>query len=320
MKKTYLLFLIVGFIACTHKKNPNLLEGKIERDPLSVVSKLPGKIDSIYVQEGSFVKAGDTLIILEIPEVEAKKQQAEGALNSAEAQYKMAQIGATKGQLIQLNAKVSGLKEQLEYAEKSMHRLQGMLVDSLIPQQQFDEVYAKYQGAKSQYTAAMAELEEAKSGARKEQQLMALGQQERAQGALNEVSIAEKDRVIRAPQDMSIESITLKAGEMALPGYSLVNGFSNKSTYFRFTIAENQLNKVKQGESVKVFVPYADRNIEGKIVWIKVLSAYANITSAYPDYEQGQSLFEIKVVPDNPEEAKDLVVKSTVQLVLDDKK
>ena len=319
MKKISILFLIAGFFACTSKKNPNVLDGKIERDQLSVVSKLGGKIESIYVDEGSFVHAGDTLMVLEIPEVEAKIQQARGALSSAEAQYKMAQIGATKGQLIQLNAKVTGLKEQLDYAEKSMQRLQSMLVDSLIPQQQFDEVFAKYQGAKSQYTAALAELEEAKAGARKEQQLMALGQQERAQGALNEVEIAQKERVIRAPQDMSIETITLKVGEMALPGYSLVNGFSTESTYFRFTIAENNLSKVKQGQEVYVLIPYENKTIKGKIVWIKVLSAYANITSAYPDFEQGQSLFEIKVVPTNPEETKNLIVKSTAQLVLESK-
>lgn len=319
MKNIYILILL-ALAACSRtKKDPNLIEGKVEREQLSIVSKLPGRIHKIYVQEGSMVNAGDTLITIESPEVEAKKQQAQGAVNSAEAQYKMAQTGATKGQLIQLNAKVSGLKEQLDYAQKSMQRLKHMLTDSLIPQQKFDEVFAKYQGAKSQYTAAVAELEEAKSGARREQQLMALGQQERAMGALNEVGVAEKESIIKAPSPMSVESITLKAGELALPGYALINGYLKESTYFRFTIAENDLSKVKQGETLEISIPYENRNINAKVISIKALAAYANISSAYPDYEQGQSLFEIKLVPVNAKDAQELLVKSTVQLKLKDK-
>jgi HlyD family secretion protein len=38
------------------------------------------------------------------------------------------------------------------------------------------------------------------------------------------------------------------------------------------------------------------------------LGAYGNIATAYPDYEK-ESLFEIKIIPSNSEEAKDLIAK-----------
>lgn len=319
MKNSTLYFLLFALLLTScggKKKNENLLEGKTEREQISLASKLAGKVQKIRVSEGEMVEAGDTLLVLEIPEVEAKKAQAKGAVSSAEAQYRMAKKGATQGQITQLNAKVSGLKEQLDFAEKSMSRLKNMLKDSLISQQKFDEVFAKYQGAKNQYIAAVAELTEAKNGARVEQQLMALGQQERALGALDEVGVAEKERFVKAPQKMSVESITLKEGELALPGYSLVSGFLNNATFFRFTATEQQAAKVKTGQEVSVLAPNEHKSIKGKIAWIKPLSAYANITSAYPDYEQGQSLFEIKVVPLSPGEAGSLLIKGTVQLDL----
>lgn len=93
------------------------MEGKVEREQITVVTKVPGKIEKILVSEGSMVHAGDTLAILSIPEVDAKAEQAQGALQSADAQYNMSVKGATSGQLVQLEAKVAGLKEQYEFAK-----------------------------------------------------------------------------------------------------------------------------------------------------------------------------------------------------------
>lgn len=317
MKKAIIIInLIFIFTSCGKEKKENLIQGKIEKEQIAVVSKIPGKILKIFVKEGDIVQKGDTLAILDIPEVDAKKNQAEGAVISAKAQYKMAVKGATENQIKQLEAKKMGLKEQYEFAQKSIKRLTNMLKDSLISQQTYDETFAKYQGAQAQYNAVIAELDDAKKGARIEQQTMALGQQDRALGALQEVETADKERYIVAPQDMSIETITLTIGELALPGYTLFNGYIANSTYFRFTIPENQLDKFKKGQEVTVHIPYKKTDIKGNISTIKQLGAYGNIATAYPDYEMQESLFEIKITPSNNNETKDLITKTTVTLSL----
>jgi len=191
-----------------------------------------------------------------------------------------------------------------------------MLKDSLVSQQMYDEAFAKYQGAQSQYLAVQAEISDVKYGARIEQQKMAFGQQERALGALQEVSVADSERYIIAPQDMTVESITLKAGELALPGYTLISGTISESTYFRFTIPESRLSKVQKGQEVTVNIVYNKSQVKGKITSVKALGAYANIATAYPDYEIQESLFEIKISPIDVEQAKDLFKKTTVTLEL----
>ncbi|MFH6999241.1 HlyD family secretion protein [Flavobacterium sp. FlaQc-57] len=317
MKKAIIIITILFFfIGCQEAKKEKLIQGKIEKEQIAVVSKIPGKILKIFVKEGDIVKKGDTLAILDIPEVDAKKNQAEGAVTSAKAQYKMAVKGATENQIKQLEAKKMGLKEQYEFAQKSIKRLTNMLKDSLISQQTYDETFAKYQGAQAQYNAVIAELDDAKKGARIEQQTMALGQQDRALGALQEVETADKERYIIAPQEMSIETITLNIGELALPGYTLFNGYIANSTYFRFTIPENQLGKFKKGQELTVHVPYKKEDIKGTITTIKQLGAYGNIATAYPDYEMQESLFEIKITPSANDETKDLITKTTVTLSL----
>lgn len=316
MKKIYLLLVtVISVIGCSKPKT-EVIQGKIEREQIGIVSKIPGKIIEIRIQEGDFVKKGDTLAVLDIPEVDAKKSQAEGAVQSAKAQYDMTLKGATDNQLKQLDAKQKALKEQYELAQKSINRLANMLKDSLVSQQMYDEAFAKYQGAQSQYLAVQAEISDVKYGARIEQQKMAFGQQERALGALQEVLVADSERYIIAPQDMTVESVTLKAGELALPGYTLISGTISESTYFRFTIPESQLSKVQKGQEVTVNIVYNKSQVKGKVISVKALGAYANIATAYPDYEIQESLFEIKISPIDIEQAKDLFTKTTVTLEL----
>lgn len=303
-------------ISCGKTSKHSGINGKTEQDEVSVVGKIPGRIESLFVSEGDFVSKGDTLAILDAPEVDAKRAQAAGAVKSAEAQYNMSVTGATKNQLAQLNAKKAALQEQYDFAKKSINRLKNMVQDSLVPQQTYDEAYAKFQGAKAQLLAVEAEIADVAHGVRLEQQQMALGQKNRALGAMLEVDTADKERFIIAPVAMTIEMITLREGELALPGYTLFKGVLPGSTYFRFTIAENDLNKVEKGKEVVVRVMYNDQEIPSTITLVKQLPAYANIATAYPDYEIEQSLFEIKVSPKNQEDVKDIFSKTTVTLEL----
>jgi len=312
-----ILYTIAGIIllqSCSgdNQKKQIKLEGKIERDQIAVTTKIPGKIQKILVEAGQNVHKGDTLVILELPEVDAKAIQAEGALSAAQAQYEMAVKGATDGQMKQLHAKVDGLKEQYDFAQKSLDRMNNLLRDSLISQQKYDEVYAKYQGAKNQYLAAQAELADVQHGARIEQQRMALGQKERALGAVDEVNVAAKERYILAPQDMSIENINLQVGELAMAGYSLVSGYINDGTFFRVTIPESKIKDFVKGQNKTLIIPYLEnKEVQAKVETIKPLSSYANISTAYPDFEEQETLFEVHLKFVNIQESKDLLTKAT---------
>ena len=315
MKKLLVFIGICTMASCSNKSEvAKSIQGKIERDEIAVVGKLAGRIDKILVNEGDFVKKGDTLAILDIPEVDAKKVQAQGAVKSAEAQYEMSVHGATSNQLKQLNAKKAALNEQYQFAKKSLNRLEAMVKDSLVPQQQYDEVFAKYQGAQAQLIAVDAEIADVKNGVRLEQQIMALGQKDRALGALQEVAVAEKERYIIAPQDMKIDAVTLKLGELALPGYTLFKGSLPETTYFRFTVPESSISAYEIGTAVSVHVPYKKVDIAGTIQNVKQIGAYANIATAYPDYDIQDPLYEVTVRPTQLQDAKDLLAKSTVTI------
>ncbi len=312
----YTISLLLGLSSCTSEPASVPIQGRIKKETLSVSGKIPGRIEAVYVSEGDLVQAGDTLAKLSIPEVDAKIAQAQGAVQSAEAQYQMAQKGATALQLEQLNAKYAGLKEQYSFAQASVKRLKNMLIDSLVSQQQYDEAYAKMQGAKAQLDATVAQIKEAKDGARSEQQTMALGQKKRATGALQEAGAASVERYITAPQDMTIETVTLHKGELALPGYTLFTGYINDNTYFRFTLPESKIKGIKVGQQVIVRIPYKEQKIKGSIVNVSQLNRYADITTAYPEYEMDEAVYEIKVRPAKEADASSFFNNAKVVLEL----
>ncbi|QJB30933.1 biotin/lipoyl-binding protein [Chitinophaga oryzae] len=310
-----LLICSLTFAGCSSKKsNADRFEGKAKKDVVSFAPKVTGRILNIYVKEGQTVKKGDTLALLDVPEVSAKIAQAQGAVNAATAQEQMARNGATADQLKQLQAKYKGLKEQYEFARKSYERATNMFNDSLMSPQAYDEVYAKYQGAKAQYDAVIAELDDVRRGTRVEKVNMAAGQASQAKGALQEANVAYSERYVIATNDMDIETISLNPGELATAGFALFNGYIPGSTWFRFTIPESKIAGYKKGQDVKMQVLYNNEEMEGTIAYIKQLTRYADITTAFPDYQPQDAIYEIKVQPKDPGKTKDILVNASVIL------
>ncbi|MBC9928908.1 HlyD family secretion protein [Chitinophaga qingshengii] len=317
MKITTPILLIGSLVlaSCGSKKPvTNRVEGKAKKDVISFAPKVTGRILNIYVKEGQTVKRGDTLALLDVPEVSAKIAQAQGAVNAATAQEQMARNGATPDQLKQLQAKYKGLKEQYEFARKSYERATNMFNDSLMSPQAYDEIYARFQGAKAQYDAVIAELDDVKRGTRVEKVNMAAGQASQAKGALQEANVAYSERYVIATNDMEIETISLNPGELATAGFALFNGYIPGSTWFRFTVPESKISQYKKGQDVKMQVLYNNEELNGTIAYIKQLTRYADITTAFPDYQPQDAIYEIKVQPADPGKSKDLLVNASVLL------
>ena len=68
------------------RKGPEIIQGQAEVTEYRVSSKVPGRILEFRVKEGQSVNAGDTLAILEAPDVVAKMEQARAAEAAAQAQ------------------------------------------------------------------------------------------------------------------------------------------------------------------------------------------------------------------------------------------
>ena len=91
------LVAVVGFFML--RKGPEIIQGQAEVTEYRVSSKVPGRILEFRVKEGQKVQAGDTLAILEAPDVIAKMEQARAAEAAAQAQNEKAIKGARQEQI-----------------------------------------------------------------------------------------------------------------------------------------------------------------------------------------------------------------------------
>lgn len=288
--------ILILFSSC-NTKEITPLRGKVKFELVSISSKLAGRIEKIYIEEGQHVKKGDTLAYINIPEVNAKLAQVEGVIMSAKGQLNMAYNGATTDQLNQINGKLEAGKAQLKFAKESFNRMKAMYKDSLISQQQFDEVKMKYESAKGQISALKAKKDEIVKGTRAEQIEQAKGQLNQAKGVKAEVLVASKEKYLIAPVNMSIETISLKEGELVTPGYTIVNGYQENKVYFRFTVTESEVYNYEVGQEIMLVNPYTKQEFTAKIVTIKQLAKYADVTTTAPKYELSEATYELKLVP-----------------------
>lgn len=303
---------LLSLNSCSNNDRITTQRGKVKFETISVSGKLAGRISKIYVEEGQDVKEGDTLALIEIPEVNAKMKQAEGAVTSAKGQLDMAYNGATPEQLDQIEGKLNAGQAQLDYATESFKRIGSMFKDSLVSRQQFEEVKMKKDMAQAQVLALEGKRNEIRNGARKEQIDQAQGQLNRALGSKEEVLSASNEKYLTAPADMSVETISLNEGELLTPGYTLINGYEKGSIYFRFTIPESEIYDFKVGNSISIINPYTKEETATRIVAIKQLAQYADITSTAPLYELSESIYELKMIPTTKGSAERFFMNSSV--------
>lgn len=94
MNKKTIISIIAGVLAfgaltafVVIKNNELILQGEVDTKTVDLASKITGRVKEIYVKEGDIVKAGDPLILLDTPDIEAKFEQAAAQLELAQKEY-----------------------------------------------------------------------------------------------------------------------------------------------------------------------------------------------------------------------------------------
>ena len=162
---------VVGFFML--RKGPEIIQGQAEVTEYRVSSKVPGRILEFRVKEGQSVNAGDTLAILEAPDVVAKMEQARAAEAAAQAQNEKAIKGARQEQIQAAYEMWQKAQAGVTIAEKSYKRVKNLYEQGVMPAQKLDEVTAQRDAAIATEKATKAQYTMAKNGAEREDKMAA---------------------------------------------------------------------------------------------------------------------------------------------------
>ena len=295
---TTLVVAVVAVIgAMSIKQEPETIQGQVEVSEYRVSSKVPGRILEIRVKEGDYVNVGDTLAILDAPEVRAKMTQAQSAENAAAAMDEMANNGARKEQVRGAFAVLQQAKAGLEIAQKSYNRVQRLYDEGVMTAQKRDEAFANYKALEAQVKAAQSQYDMARNGARSEEKKAAAAQVNRAKGAVAEVNSYIHETMQIAQMAGEVSDVYPKVGELVGTGSPIMSVSLMNDIWGTFNVREDQLDGMKVGSIVTAFVPAFKKEIRMKVYYIKDQGSYAVWKATKSNGQYDLKTFEVKARP-----------------------
>lgn len=294
---TAVVFIVglIGFFTIGH--DDEIIQGQIEVEEYRVSSKVPSRVLRIYVKEGDYVHAGDTLAVLDAPEVEAKAQQAQGMESAAAAMSDMAQAGARQEQIQGAYQLWQQAQSAYNIAKKSYERMQHLYDEGVVSEQKRDEAYAQYKVMEAQEKAAKSQYDMAKNGARREEKAAAQAQVTSAKGAVQEVNSFRRETVQIAQMEGEVNTIYSKVGELVGAGSPIMTISIMNDMWGDFNIREDQLKGMKMGDVIKAYLPAFDKEVEMKVYSIKDEGSYATWKATKSNGQYDMKTFEVKARP-----------------------
>ena len=287
--------VIVGLFSFPREKD--VIQGQVEVTEYRVSSKVAGRIVELRVKEGDFVRVGDTLAILDVPEVQAKMQQAQSAEEAAAALQQKTLNGTRQEQIRSAHSVLQQAQAGFDIAEKSYRRIQHLFDEGVMSAQKRDEAYAHYRAAEAQMQAAQSQYDMAVNGARREDKAAATAQVGRARGAVDEVDSYVRETVQTAQMEGEVTDVYPKTGELVGTGSPIMSIAVMGDLYGTFNVREDKLRGITVGSEITAFIPSFNTEMKMRIYYLKDQGSYAvwKATKANGGYDL--KTFEVKARP-----------------------
>lgn len=302
-----ILLAILGFIAVvavvatigyfTLDNEEDIIQGEVEVTEYRVSSKLPGRILELRVQEGDFVHAGDTLAILDAPEVNAKKAQAESARNAAAALNEMADNGAREETIRAAYELLQQAKAANDIANKTFLRISNLYKEGVVTAQRRDEAQAAVQATDAQVKAAQSQYDMARNGSRQEEKKATAAKVAQARGAIQELNTYIRETIQTAQMDGEVSEIFPQVGELVGTGSPIMNIAVISDMWGTFNVREDMLNGLKIGDEFTAFCPAFKKEIRMKVFAMKDMGSYSVWKATKSTGQYDLKTFEVKARP-----------------------
>lgn len=290
---------VCGFFA--FRPVTDTIQGQADVNEYRVSSKVPGRILEYRVKEGQHVRRGDTLALLEAPDVEAKLAQARAAEAAAAAQDRKAMKGARQEQVNAAYEMWQKAKAGVTIAEKSYQRISRLYDEGVVTAQKLDEVTAQRDAAIATEKAAKAQYDMARNGAEREDKEAARALVDRARGAVSEVDSYVAETVLTASHDGEVTDIFPQVGELVGSGAPIMNVAIMDDMWVTFNVREDHLAGFAMNQTLEATIPaLGDRKVQLRVFYMKDLGSYAAWKATKTTGQFDMKTFEVKAAPVAP--------------------
>jgi membrane fusion protein (multidrug efflux system) len=273
---------------------------------VTIAPQVSGVVVSLDVTDNEFVKKDQPLIHIDPRQYINDREQAEGALVTAKAQYAGQQFGleiARKNfpaQLEQAQAQLANAKANLVKTQADYDR-QRSLTKQATSQQDIDAATSALRQAQAQVMLADAQVMQnspvpQRIGETDQQVSQLKGQVEQAQARLDQANLNLSWTILKAPQDGWITKRNVEVGNYVAPGQQIFSIVAPE-VWITANFKESQLAHMRKGQPVKIRIDaYPRLNLRGHVDSIQ-LGSGSKFTAFPPENATGNFVKVVQRVP-----------------------
>lgn len=281
MKKIVWGILLIAVMACSNRKNDFDATGTFEATEIIVSSEAAGMILEFNVQEGSAVKRGEELAVIDSVQLYLQKEQL------------LLNIKAIEANRPAVPTQIAPLQEQLAKQKQEKNRIVNLLRDDAATQKQLDDINSSIMVLEKQIAAQESSLGNSLTGAN-------------AQAASLRTQIAQvEDRLkkcrIVSPMEGIVIAKYIHAGELTSAGRPLLKIADMEDVYLKAYVTSTQLVDIRIGQTVKVRADFGKgqyREYDGKITWISEKSEFTPKNVMTTD-DRANMVYAVKIAVPN---------------------
>ena len=289
MKRILLLPLLLLVSCSSHNDKEITASGAIEATEVVVSAKIGGQLLKLLVDEGSSVKQGDTLALIDRLDLDIQLRQTQANAAAVEAQYKLTLRGMREEDIAQAEATYENAKDDLS-------RMEELFKQNTIAQKQIED-------ARTRFTVAQQNYEKLKRGSRAEEIEIARARRDQATAQVEAIEKKIVDSHVIAPTAGIITQRAVEEGEDVLPGAALFRISRMEKVHLMIYVSEEELAGVKLGQEADVYIDaYPQKPFSGTVTYISSTAEFTPKNIQTKD-DRTKLVFGVKIEVPNPDQS-----------------
>ena len=281
---------LIWYLTTTNRSTDLQLIGTVDANEVIVSSKIPGRIQTLTVEEGQDVKAGQLIAVIESQDLSAALKAAEAT--AASDKWKLSEAeeteqennGETSNATLAADAQVKAAQATLAQAQANLDhqradttRTVALAQQGIMSAESRDEAVTSLQAAEAAVSTARGNLDSAQASlrqARAHQLLTQVSQRTVAEDRDSEANaraLADEARVeqgyaqVVSPVDGKVAVWAARQGEVITVGAPIVTITDLTQTWVYAPLPETQADAVQLGDSLRVVMP-SGATIQGQVI------------------------------------------------------
>ncbi|HMK91755.1 MAG TPA: efflux RND transporter periplasmic adaptor subunit [Thermoleophilia bacterium] len=247
--------------------------GHVEATDVRVATKVAGRLQTLLVQEGDRVRAGQELGRIDTTDIELALAQAKAERDQAAADLRLKLAGSRAEDIAEIAAEVGGARVELENAQRDLDRMQGLLDRGSGTTKARDDAQARRDVAAKRLAALEQSQARTQSGFRQEEKDAARAKLAALNARCAQLEQQLKDAIVLSPLDGVVTSKASEAGELLQVGTPLCVVTDLNDAWLTVFVSDRDLPLLRLGQQAHVVTddgdkPGSGQRREGKITYV----------------------------------------------------